>query len=149
MENYLLDKTDFYGASLKFKIRSNTLPLENKLSKWTLESDGTCKLCNNGLEDVKHFLFVCQALNVVRNDEYLKLERDLTMINCSDIWELFISSNLDVKYNLVLGSTSMTFVNVDMADDIFCTFNQFCKSYAKRAWKLRSQLNSVSNMQSD
>ena len=57
METYLLDKTDFYGASLKFKIRSNTLPLEKKLSKWTADIDGTCKLCNNGLEDVNHFLF--------------------------------------------------------------------------------------------
>ena len=143
MENYLLDKTDFYGASLKFKIRSNTLPLEYKLSKWTPDNDGTCKLCYNGLEDVKHFLFVCHALNSVRNEEYKKLERDLTSIECFDIWELFISSNLDVKYNLVLGSTSTTFININTADDIFCTFNQFYKSYAKRAWKLRSELKSV------
>ena len=88
MENYLLDKTDFYG--------------------------------------------------------YMKLERDLTRIECFDIWELFISSNLDAKYNLILGSTSTTFINVDTADNIFCTFNHFCKSYAKKlAWKLRSELKSV------
>ena len=102
METYLLDKTYFYGASLNFKIKSNTLPLENKLSKWTPDTDGTCKLCNNGLEDVKHFLFVCQALNTVRTDEYVKLENNLAGIECSDIWELFISSDLDVKYMLLL-----------------------------------------------
>ena len=130
METYLLDKTDFYGASLKFKIRSNTLPLEKKLSKWTADIDGTCKLCNNGLEDVNHFLFfLCQALNAIRIDEYVKLENDLAMLECSDVWEFFISSDLDVKYSLALGSRSTTFMNIDMADDIFYTFDQFCKSH--------------------
>ena len=143
METYLLDKTYFYGASLKFKIKSNTLPLENKLSKWTPDTDGACKLCNNGLGDVKNFLFVCQALNTVRTDEYVKFENNLAGIECSDIWELFISSDLDVKYNLALGSSSTTFMNKDMANDIFYTFDQFCKSYTKRAWKLRSDLKSV------
>ena len=28
LEEYLLDNTDFYGCSLKFKARSNTLPLD-------------------------------------------------------------------------------------------------------------------------
>ena len=30
LEDYLLDKLDFYGASLKFKARSNTLALDRK-----------------------------------------------------------------------------------------------------------------------
>ena len=40
LETYLLDKVDFHGASLKFKLRSNTLPLEYKVSKWNKESNG-------------------------------------------------------------------------------------------------------------
>ena len=33
LELYLLDDIDFLGASIKFKLRSNTLPLEMKVSK--------------------------------------------------------------------------------------------------------------------
>ena len=39
LERYLLDKLDFYGASLKFKARSNTLPLERKLEKKSVRSN--------------------------------------------------------------------------------------------------------------
>lgn len=142
LEQYLLDKTDFYGACLKFKIRSNTLPLDRKISRWTPDNDGSCTLCNYGLEDIKHFLFICNALNVIRANEYSKLENHLIEIDCIDIWELFISGNLDVKYNLALGSTSTTFNNVYNADNIYNVFDQFCKSFAKRAWKLRTDLKS-------
>ena len=34
LEDYLLDKLDFYGASLKFKARSNTLALDRKKCIW-------------------------------------------------------------------------------------------------------------------
>ena len=96
LETYLLNKTDFHAAALKFKLRSNpgsnTLPLERKLSKWTSESDGICKLCHNGVEDVTHFLFLCNAYETIRIDEFQKLENRLIYDSCADIWELFISS---------------------------------------------------------
>jgi hypothetical protein len=141
MEKYLLDKTDFYGASLKFKIRSNTLPLDRKISRWTPDNDGICKLCNNGMEDVKHFLFTCQSLNNIRANEYSNLENALINLNGIDVWEIFMSSNLDVKYNMALGST--TFCNISNASDFDYVFDKFCKSFLKRAWKRRSELKST------
>ena len=142
MESYLLDKTDFYGASLKFKIRSNTLPLDHRIKKWTPGIDGTCTLCNNGSEDVKHFLFLCQKLSKLRSEEYTKLERNLFEINRIDVWELFMGGSTDMKFKLALGSASSTFLNLCNVIDIFDVFDRFCKSFAKRAWKLRSELKS-------
>jgi hypothetical protein len=143
LESYLLDKTDFHAASLKFKLRSNTLPLERRVSKWTPASDGTCKLCNNGVEDVAHFLFICDVLKDIRIDEYKKLKHRLINKACTDIWELFISSNLAIKLNLTLGSTSCTFKDINDKNDIYVIFDDFCKSYTKRAWKFRSEIMSV------
>ena len=146
MEIYLLDKTDFYGASLKFKIRSNTLPLEHKVSRWTPGiNDGTCQLCNNGLEDIKHFLFTCQSLNTIRSNEYSNLENNLIDINGIDVWELFISGNLDLKYKFMIGSTYTTFCNIVNIDDFYHVFDQFCKSFIKRAWKARTDIKSKNN----
>ena len=142
MESYLSDKTDFYGASLKFKIRSNTLPLDHKIKKWTPGIDGTCTLCNNGSEDVKHFLFLCQKLSKLRSEEYTKLERNLFEMNRIDVWELFMGGSTDMKFKLALGSASSTFLNLCNVIDIFDVFDRFCKSFAKRAWKLRSELKS-------
>ena len=142
MESYLLDKTDFYGASLKFKLRSNTLPLDHRIKKWTPGIDGTCTLCNNGSEDVKHFLFLCQKLSKLRSEEYTKLERNLFEINRIDVWELFMGGSTDMKFKLALGSVSSTFLNLCNVIDIFDVFDRFCKSFAKRAWKLRSELKS-------
>ena len=139
LENYLMDTTDFYGASLKFKIRSNTLPLEHKVSRWTPGNDGICQLCNNGVEDVKHFLFTCQYLNVIRATEYSKLEKTLINLNGMNVWTLFISGNLDLKYKLMLGSSYSTFCNIRNIDDLNHVFDTFCKSFAKQAWMARSE----------
>jgi hypothetical protein len=140
LENYLLDKTDFQGASLKFRLRSNTLPLDRRTSKWSPDHDSTCKTCNNGTENIQHFLFTCAALNNIRIDEYVKLERKLISMNLIDIWELFMSSNLDVKLNLTLGSDESINVNKCDVENIVIIFDDYCKSYTKRAWKLRADL---------
>jgi hypothetical protein len=140
LENYLLDKTDFQGASLKFRLRSNTLPLDRRTSKWSPDHDSTCKTCNNGTESIQHFLFTCAALNDVRIDEYVKLERQLISMNLIDVWELFMSSDLDVKLNLTLGSDKSINANKCDVENIVIIFDEFCKSYTKRAWKLRADL---------
>ena len=140
LENYLLDKTDFHGASLKFRLRSNTLPLDRRTRRWSPDHDSTCKTCNNGTENIQHFLFTCTALNDIRTDEYVKLERKLISINRIDVWELFMSSNLDVKLNLTLGSDVLINPNKCDGDNIAIIFDDFCKSYTKRAWKLRADL---------
>ena len=92
-----------WSWTAQFKLRSNTLPLERKLSKWTTESDGICKLCHNGVEDVTHFLFLCNAYETIRIEEFQKLENHLIYDSCEDIWELFISSGLDIKLQLAIG----------------------------------------------
>ena len=145
MENYLLDNSDFYGASLKFKARSNTLPLESKVSKWSSNNDGICKICNNGVEDLKHFLFTCTSLNDIRSFEYVALEKRLMDSNNIDVWIAFISGDLDIKYAFMLGSSCTKDItgsrrikcNINIYYDIFDTFS---KSYIKRAWKARSVL---------
>jgi hypothetical protein len=132
LENYLLDKTDFQGASLKFRLRSNTLPLDRRTSKWSPDHDSTCKTCNNGTENIQHFLFTCAALNNIRIDEYVKLERKLISMNLIDIWELFMSSNLDVKLNLTLGSDESINVNKCDVENIVIIFDDYCKSYTAK-----------------
>ena len=53
-----------------FAVCPTCFHLRTKIKQVDSDTDGTRKLCNNGLEDVKHFLFVCQALNTVRTNEY-------------------------------------------------------------------------------
>ena len=139
LECYLLDSTDFNGACLKFKLRSNTLPLDRRISRWTPDNDGTCKLCNKDIEDIRHFLFICDALKEIRIDEFKKLESELMVNNCTYIWEMFISSNLDVKLCLTLGSPSND-LYTNIPEISYAIFDQFCKSYAKRAWMYRTEL---------
>ena len=79
----------------------------------------------------------------IRIDEYKKLKHRLINKACTDIWELFISSNLAIKLNLTLGSTSCTFKDINDKNDIYVIFDDFCKSYTKRAWKFRSEIMSV------
>ena len=85
-------------------------------------------------------LFTCTALNDIRTDEYVKLQRKLISMNRIDVWELFMSSNLDVKLNLTLGCDVLINPNKCDAYNIAIIFDDFCKSYTKRAWKLRAYL---------
>ncbi len=139
LEEYLLCNTDFYGASLKFKARSNTLPLNARTYKWNNDNSTICPLCNNGNEDLKHFLFTCNSLQNIRAAEYKCLENDLKDNNFDDIWYLFISSDLNVKTCLYLGLSKTYFmdVNIDCALDIF---DHACKSFLKKAWYVRNEL---------
>jgi hypothetical protein len=82
-ENYLLDATDFYGSSLKFKIRTSTLPLEYNIKSWREQNTGACKLCNMDMEDAYHFLFTCKKLNTIRKEEYAILNNELHKNNLS------------------------------------------------------------------
>ena len=68
-----MDKLDFYGSSLKFRARANVLPLDGRLRSWVIGNDGTCTLCRNGLEDIKHFMLSCDALSLIRDNEMYKL----------------------------------------------------------------------------
>ena len=99
-------------------------------SKPILDLPYTYKTCNNGTEiNIQHLLFTCTALNDIRTDEYVKLERKFISINRIDVWELFMSSNLDVKLNLTLGIDVLINQNKCDADNIAIIFDDFCKSY--------------------
>jgi len=107
IEPYLLDQVDFQGVNLKFKARSNTLPLNNRTCKWDKSIDnGLCSVCNNGIEDVCHFLFICKGYASIRADEFHKLEQCFLINNMYDVWVMFISGSLQMKLMLTLGNTS-------------------------------------------
>jgi len=138
LENYLLDATDFYGSSLKFKIRTNTLPLEFNTKSWfnnNSNSAGLCKLCSNDFETSTHFLFDCKAFNEIRSQELLKLELDLHANDFYSFWQWFHHTRDETEKYFF------------MMDNLFCVdktlgniFDKFCKSYIKRAWKRRTDL---------
>lgn len=137
-EWYLLDKCDFYASSLKFKARSNTLPLEHRGRKWSSNIEGICKLCNdNCIEDLRHFLFSCRSLNNIRSEEYSMLENTLRLNHLSDIWVNFIAGDLSTKLQIMLGDTT-PFVNIGV--DVEVIFDKFCKRYLKRAWAVRNHI---------
>jgi hypothetical protein len=133
MEHYLLDNLDFYGVSLKFKARSNTLPLNGRVHSWNEGMDDKCPLCNNGKEDLRHF-FTCCKLNNIRSNEYMQLECKLLGQNLEIFCHLFIAGDLD----LMLGTPWDQ-------DELGNCFDLFCKSYLKRAWSLRSSILKESN----
>ena len=147
MEEYLLDKTDFYGCSLKFKARSNTLPLAYRKRHWSINTDGKCMLCNDDcVEDLRHFLFSCRRLNEIRVDEYLTLENNLCTNGFGDVWLRFIISNLDTKLYIMLGcpiSFTTPLRNSNDARAASAIIDNFCKSYLKRAWATRSNIVNV------
>ena len=110
LENYLLCKQDFYGAAMKFKARSNTLPLNSRVYKWKPNVNINCPLCNNGIDDLRHFLFLCSSLNHIRTEEFRKLEDRLLRLKLKPFWQyltedftsfpMFITFQI-LKYELI------------------------------------------------
>ena len=141
LEDYLLNILDFYAASLKFKARSNTLPINGRSYHWNIDHDKVCPLCKTGKEDLKHFLFTCRTLQDIRIAEFHKLEHNLCSNELNSFWHLFISSNLNIKTCLMLGVSegliSDHAVDFDFKP-VLGIFDIFCKSYLKIAWKFRS-----------
>ena len=139
------DKLDFHGASLKFKARSNTLPLNGKLSSWEVNNDGMCLLCKSGCEDLKHFMLSCKSLHAIRDNEFHNLELNLRQADLSYVWNFFNVSDNNTQLCLILGSTCLNvtpMVSKYSYDDALIDkqFDVFCKSYLKRAWSCRTAL---------
>jgi hypothetical protein len=64
---YLEDMRDFEGYRLKPLCRTNSLCLNNLLSKMSLKNSNKCSLCDcNVVEDLCHFLLLCPALEQIR-----------------------------------------------------------------------------------
>ena len=145
LESYLLDKLDFYGVNLKFKARSNTLQLDAKVSIWDTNNSGVCSLCNDGIEDVRHFLFICHGLREVRLDELRTLERKLHDSGLLSVWNVFKLNNIDVNLYLMLGGNCSQLIPMlpsSLADVAHVIFDVVCKAYLKRAWRVRSSIKS-------
>ena len=145
LEQYLLCNLDFHAASLKFKARSNTLPINGRTYSWNPDKDSVCPLCKEGTEDLRNVWFICRTLRDIRVTEYHKLEYELVTNNLNQIWHLFISSNLNVKLCLMLG-ISKEIIPENYSDTcwptdinyILCIFDSFCKSFLKKACNLRA-----------
>lgn len=136
LEKYLLDKTNFLGASLKFKLRSNTLPLDGRTCKWSKEISGHCTLCQSGeIEDIRHFLFNCTSLSIVREAELSNLKHELDLCDESATWDKFTNCNIDDKIHFVLGGEDNNY-----SEDVLSLFDKYCKQFVKLAWDLRSNL---------
>ena len=142
LEDYLLCNKEFFAASLKFKARSNTLQLNDRTYHWNNDGNNICPLCKNGIEDLKHFMFICKPLQCIRAAEYKSLENQLKTNNLEAIWQLFISSDLNVKTCFLLGLSKDLFVDI-VSIDVNCAlniFDQVCKSFLKKAWCLRNEI---------
>jgi hypothetical protein len=143
LESYLIDKLDFIGSSLKFKARSNTLPLNGRTSSWNKQKSGSCDLCNDDLEDIRHFIFSCPATNNIRIDEFYKLEQKLQEGGLFSAWLLFISSNIDIKLYMLLGGDCaqlLPALSSCSVDIVHVLLDAACKSLLKRTWKARNSL---------
>ena len=90
LENYLLSNLDFYAASLKFKARSHTLPINGRSHHWNKEQNSICSLCKSGEEDLPHFLFNCEKLQSIRLIEMNKLENSLCSNQLDIFWHIFV-----------------------------------------------------------
>jgi hypothetical protein len=64
---YLEDMRDFEGYRLKLLCPTNSLCLNNLLSKMSLKNSNKCSLCDcKVVEDLCHFLLLCPALEQIR-----------------------------------------------------------------------------------
>ena len=132
---YLKDPTDFKGANLKFKARTNCLGLESRRQAWYSDGTGNCKLCtSNTVEDVKHFLLECPCLEDVRLNVFTNVKMALLQNNLQHYWEIFVNGSTELQILFFL-------------DDLFSEnttlgsiFDKFCKIYLKEAWVKRNDI---------
>ena len=129
-ERYMFQVNDFKGTRLKFMARTGCLGLEETLQRWNL-SNGICKLCNQGIEDLFHFTFTCEHSKELRIKIWRNLEKCLLEHGYTHVWEHFTRSSLTTKFTLLFGIS----FNYDHAvNDIF---DSACKTFLKEAWRCR------------
>ena len=83
-----------YKFSIMIRARSNTLNLAWR--DWSLNASKNCKICDNEIETLKHFLIDCSALQKFRN-EYICLQLPRNVDENSLIMEILLLSN---HYNI-------------------------------------------------
>jgi len=138
-EIYLLDSTNFYGASLKLRARTNTLQLERYIRSWSSANDGLCKLCNRREDEtIDHFMFQCMALQAIRVQEFHQLERNLNVNHLEVFWETFMAHDNNVKLYMMLGDL------YKFGATLGEIFDKSCKSFLKALWDERKRLLNAS-----
>lgn len=140
-EKYLFSVDNFAGVRLKFLARTGCLGLGEDLKRWNI-SDGKCVLCNSAEEDLPHFLFLCPALNQIRSEMYVCLERECKTLYFDHVWQRFSASSLNNKICWLLGEHLYEF-----GREIGDAFDRISKDFLVKAWHFRRQ--SISDPQSD
>ena len=59
-------------SAFQAKARTNSPQLEDHLAKGKPNYDKTCKLCQDGKEDLDHFMITCEKLESARNKTIVK-----------------------------------------------------------------------------
>ena len=80
-----------FKYTLMMRARSNTLNLAWR--DWSLNASKNCKLCNDEIETMKHFLLDCPALQSFRN-AFICLQLPRNMDENSIITEILLLSNV-------------------------------------------------------
>lgn len=127
----MFTSNDFYGTQLKFKARTGCLGIKENLARWGM-TDSKCDLCKNASEDLPHFLFLCPALNELRNACYGKLEADLRNLGHEELWNRYMGSSILTKLCLFLGDHGYLFNK-----NVGALFDKTCKEFLRKAWSVR------------
>ena len=77
-------------ADFNWKVFYGVIPVENRLKQWR-KSDGLCKLCNQGLENIEHLFVSCPKLGTFWK-------------HVSSCIEFFLHKPIDISFeNIILG----------------------------------------------
>ena len=113
--------------------RTGCLSLKENLARWRV-SDAIRDLCNNGVEDLPHFLFLCPALQPIRVKFYNQLELRSKSFDAESVWLKHCGASISGQLNIFIGEYACDFGNV--RDDIFDTIS---KQFLAEAWDFRHE----------
>lgn len=104
-EDYLRSPEFLRGGQLRFKIRSGMLYLNDEMGRRSRqEEDRKCSLCECGeVEDIKHFLFVCPKLSLVRDVFCERLKNICDRYSIPSLVDAWNSGDVSCRLRIVLG----------------------------------------------
>jgi hypothetical protein len=116
---YLCSINDFWASRLKFLVRTNYLPLNERLFRINLRESSKCNICDDDIvEDLYHFLFECKTLRDIRQELFEKIETviksfypDLAFSELPPFQKLqFLMSMIRNSFNIVFLLFYMSFL---------------------------------------
>lgn len=103
-------------AMVKAKLLTGTYILQSNRHKFNQhEVKPDCPLCNNGCEDLEHFIVICEKLAPIRAKFMASIEMQLQKF---DVDINYLLSNTDVLLQLVLDCTVLPCIPHELAIDI-------------------------------